>query len=208
MCGESSTTYGSGIDAATTATDRRAELARAAYELIAESGVGALSLRALARRLGATTGLVSHHFLDRAELITAALDHAASVMVARLVDRGQHDAHPVEVITAVLPTDPESIENWRFSLSVRAAGLFDAELLRFDRRLAAYWAGYLPDRLGPLVADDSHEAADHLLAVLDGVALRAISDPDAWPATRQVGHIERAFAALTTSSDRPPPERP
>ncbi len=153
-------------------------------------------MRALARRFSATTGLVSHHFLDRAELITAALDHAASVMVTRLVDRGGPDAHPVDVLAAVLPTDAESIENWRFSFSVRAAGLFDPDLLRFDRQVAEYWDGYLPARLTGLVATDPVEAADHLLAVLDGVAMRAIADPARWPSTRQVAHLERAFASL------------
>ncbi|WP_436796420.1 TetR family transcriptional regulator C-terminal domain-containing protein [Actinospongicola halichondriae] len=117
-------------------------------------------------------------------------------MVTRLVGRGGPDAHPVDVLTAVLPTDDESIENWRFSMSVRAAGLFDPELLRFDRQVAEYWAGYLPARLAGLVAVDADEAADHLLVALDGVAVRAIADPDAWPATRQITHLERAFASL------------
>lgn len=186
-------------DARATVTDRRAELAAAAYRLIAERGVDALSLRALARRLDATTGLVSHHFLDRAELITAALDHAASVMVARLVARGGPDAHPVQVMAAVLPTDDESTENWRFSLSVRAGGLFDDELLRFDRQVADHWAGYLPARLDGLVSTDPVDAADHLLVVLDGIAIRAVADPDHWPAERQVDHLERAFRSLATT---------
>src|SRR5689334_21425058 len=107
-------------------SDRRAELAAAAYQVVAEGGIDNLSLRTVARRVGATTGLLSHHFADRRDLIGAALDHAAATMLAR-VAAVPDDADPVELLAAVLPTDEETLEVWRFSLSVRTASLFDAE---------------------------------------------------------------------------------
>ncbi|MEZ5382187.1 MAG: TetR/AcrR family transcriptional regulator [Microthrixaceae bacterium] len=174
-----------------------------AYELVAERGLAGLSMRAVARRVGATTGLVSHHFLDRAELVSAALDHAAWVMQHRSIEAGGADAHPVELLVSVLPTDPATVENWRFALSVRAAALSDDDYRRFDDAIAQHWAGFLPQRLGRFVTGDASAAADHLVAVADGVALRAAVNPRAWPAERQRAHVQLAFDALTTQGAFP-----
>ena len=83
--------------------------------------MGGLSLRTVARRVGATTGLLSHHSADRRDLIDAALDHAAGVMLGRILAVSD-DVHPVELLAVVLPTDDATVEVWRFSLSVRTAG--------------------------------------------------------------------------------------
>lgn len=156
-----------------------------------------MSLRGVARRLGATTGLVSHHFSDRAALTAAALDHAAAVIVDRVMAIPV-GADPVEVLAAVLPTDAVTIESWRFSLSVRTAAVFDPELRRFDRVIRDHWMGYLPVELAGRVAGDPEEAARHLVALVDGIALQALLDPDSWPAERQLAHLRVGFAALST----------
>jgi len=170
-------------------------LARAAYELIAERGIDGLSLRALARRLGATTGLVSHHFLDRAELVEAALDHAAAVIVARVLAAGP-EAGPLQILSVVLPTDDATIENWRFALSVRTAAMFDESLRRFPEAIDGNWERSLPARLAGYVDGDPLEATRHLVALVDGIALHAVLDPDGWPAVRQLDHLRRGFDAL------------
>ncbi len=180
-----------------TGTDRRAELAAAAYRLIAARGLDGFSMRLLAREVGATTGLVTHHFLDRAEIIAAALDHATSVMNRRAAGAA---GHPFDAIAAVLPTDAETVENWRFALTVRAAAMVDADLRSFDAAIHKQWQRYLPaalaehNALGPDTPPE--EAVDHLVAVIDGIALRAALEPKRWPAERQLAHLRRAFDSI------------
>jgi AcrR family transcriptional regulator len=165
----------------------------------------------VARRVGATTGLLSHHFADRRDLIGAALDHAAGAMLGRVLTVDA-DAHPVELLAAVLPTDEATVEVWRFSLSVRTAALFDDELRQFDRRIHDHWDQNLPDRLANLVPGDRLEAARHLVALVDGISFHAVLDPAAWPPERQIEHLRAGFAAVeqtafttntTTNSVRP-----
>ena len=144
------------------AGDRRTELAEAAYRLIAERGVEGMSMRALARTVGATTGLVSHHFVDRDDVVAAALDHATDVMQSRPVRLGSRT--PFDLLAAVLPTDAEAIENWRFSVAVRSAALHDPELLQFDRRVATIWRENLPGLLEGVADVDPLVATDHLVA--------------------------------------------
>jgi len=175
--------------------DRRAQVTVAAYEEVAEHGLERLSLRAVARRLGATTGLISHHFVDRSELVHAALDHAAAVMLDRVQSLGV-DADPVDMLAAVLPTDATTVEVWRFALSVRTAALFDPEVDQFDRRVRDYWERLLPERLEGSVAGDPHVATRHLWALVDGVALHALLDPRQWPPARQIAHLRAGTATL------------
>ena len=178
-----------------TDVDRRTQLAVAAYEVVAESGIDGLSLRTVARRVGATTGLVSHHFHDRKELVAAALDHAVATMMQRSLAVAP-DASPFDVLAAVLPTDPVTMQVWRFSLSVRAAGLFDAELRPFDEMIRDHWARNLPARLDAAVVGDPVEAARHLVALVDGISLNAALDPEGWPADRQVLHLRAGMRVL------------
>src|SRR5689334_10951829 len=51
--------------------DLRRALLAAAVKMIAEAGPGALSLRALARRIGVSHAAPAHHFSDKAGLLTA-----------------------------------------------------------------------------------------------------------------------------------------
>jgi AcrR family transcriptional regulator len=182
-------------------TDRRAELAVAAYEVVAASGIDGLSLRTVARRVGATTGLVSHHFVDRQDLLGAALDHAAETMLAR-VREVPPGAQPIDVLAAVLPTDEAAAQVWRFSLSVRIASAFRADLRGFDQTIRDYWESSLPARLAglPGLGADPVEAARHLVALIDGISLGAILDPDGWPADRQLRQLRMAFAGLETGA--------
>lgn len=177
-------------------TDRREELARASYELIAELGVDGASLRAVARRLGATTGLVSHHFSNRAELIEAALDHAERLCRERFMPTARR-VELIDVLEAVLPTDASTETVWRFSFSVRTAALFDPELRRFDAAIRAIWDDNLPAALRPLVGGRARDVAAQLVALIDGIALQAVVDPSRWPADRQRAALRAAFHALT-----------
>ena len=164
--------------------------------MIAERGLEGLSLRTLARRLDATTGLVSHHFADRAELLEAALDHAARVIVERVQAAGA-DAEPVELLALVLPTDAVTRENWRFALSVRAAAIVDENLRAYPARILRWWEKYLPPRLAQSVEGNPLDATRHLVALVDGIALQAVVDPKRWPPKRQREHLQRAFDALS-----------
>ena len=181
----------------TAAVDRRAELAAAAFELIAERGLDGLSLRAVARRVGATTGIVTHHFLDRAELVEAALDHARSSMMERALSLPS-DADAYDLVAATLPLGDRMVASWRVWLSVRVAALADPEMARFHREMYDQWRGEISRRLESDLGASTPSAVDHLMAVVDGVAMRAVLDPGEWPEDRQRSHLDTAWAAAVT----------
>lgn len=57
----------------------RARLATAAYAAVAEGGLKALRLRAVAEGAGVSQGALLHHFPDKSALILAAIDQALSL---------------------------------------------------------------------------------------------------------------------------------
>jgi AcrR family transcriptional regulator len=57
----------------------RARLAAAAYEIVAEGGLGALRLRAVADAAGVSQGALLHHFPDKNALILIAVEQALSL---------------------------------------------------------------------------------------------------------------------------------
>jgi AcrR family transcriptional regulator len=179
------------------ASSRRDELAAAAYALIAEKGLGKFTLRELARRVGATTGLVSHHFSDRADLVDAAVQHAEGLVRARAEQSA--DYGPEELLRHGLPIDDDSITSWRVWLSVRTETLFDPSLKPIHDRMYRSWESAARVALGRLDLADPEWAIAQVVAVIDGIAMRATVDPDTWPPALQ---LEHARAGLATILDR------
>ena len=44
--------------------------------------------------------------------------------------------------------------------------------------------------------DDSGTQAERLIAVVDGISLQALFDPDSWPPERQLAHLDDVLADL------------
>ena len=66
---------------------RRETLISAALELVAEAGVGAATVRAIANRAGVTPGLIRHYFTGKDELLRAAYRAHVDGMTQAAVER-------------------------------------------------------------------------------------------------------------------------
>lgn len=67
------TRHDSEFQAGQAAAGRRGRILEAAIELLANGGISAVSMRAVAREAGVSLGLVNYHFEDKASLLQAAL---------------------------------------------------------------------------------------------------------------------------------------
>src|SRR6185503_18200190 len=65
---------------------RRREVAEAVWRVLAETGFAGLSLRAVAREMGATTGLLTHYFRSKRELVRHALEVVHERTVPRMAE--------------------------------------------------------------------------------------------------------------------------
>jgi hypothetical protein len=118
----------------------------------------------------------------------------------------------VDVLASILPIDDRVATSWRVWLSVRSGALADPELADFHRHMYDEWGAELRRRLRPVLAAGTDAprlewAVDHVMAIIDGIALRATLDRDAWPPVRQRSHLAAALATLTEIHPAPPEAR-
>jgi AcrR family transcriptional regulator len=190
---------------------RRREVAEALWRVLEGTGFAGLSLRAVAREMGATTGLLTHYFRTKRELV----QHALEVVHERTASRMQEAETPDRGIDglrvrlrAVLVDDAEATVLSKVWVGFWDVALADAELGRGEAARYERWR----DRLRPLVdeaidagelvgqwKDQRETVVDILTAFTHGLVVQALFDPDRFPAERQYAVLDALLAALVSS---------
>ena len=157
---------------------RRAALVAAVLDLVAEGGIEAATLRAVAARAGVTPGLIRHYFGDKDGLMRVAYGRMMQGMVDPCLAAAETaGVDPVARLRAYLAAalDPAALDG-------RTVALWAAYIhrTRQDAALrAAHEAGYLAFRDAlegliaalPVCASPPRDAAIALNALLDGLWL-------------------------------------
>ncbi|MDG4650062.1 TetR family transcriptional regulator C-terminal domain-containing protein [Roseibacterium sp. SDUM158017] len=153
------------------ATIRKQALVDATIEVVAEAGVRAATVRAIAERAGVTQGLIRHHFSSKEDLVAAAYGHH----MARMTDtvwRATGD-----------PADAPGLRLSRFVAAALAPPVMSADWV-------ALWAGFLgetlhDERLGR-IHDESYRAFRDLLEHLIGEVRADAGRPADGPERRRL----------------------
>ncbi|WP_165945689.1 TetR family transcriptional regulator C-terminal domain-containing protein [Micromonospora sp. KC606] len=173
--------------------ERRATISQAVWQVVSDSGLEGLTLRAVAAAAGCTTGMVTHYFSDKKKLLAHARTEMHRRMAAR-IDTLPVAASARDTLYAVaeqaLPLDRErhleAIVWSQFLLTTRHDPALLAEHTRshasWIRRLTGLVRAASPARTEPGLLDDRVRS---LVACLDGLALNAVTDPNAYPADLQ-----------------------
>ncbi|MFJ9799030.1 TetR/AcrR family transcriptional regulator [Streptomyces sp. NPDC101145] len=184
---------------------RRRDVSAAVWRVLAAHGFGGLTLRAVAAELGATTGLLTHYFPAKRDLVAYALDLLAERTAARPRPAGGPGLAAVRAaLLGILPTTQEATATNRIWVSSWDTALADPTLSedyarkygRSRDRLcelvaAAQQLGELPD------GDPARIAAGAQSFVL-GLTVQALFDPAAFPPRRQVELLDDYLSSLTT----------
>lgn len=164
--------------------ERRKEIASTVLDLIAERGVNAATIRAVAERSGWSTGVIGHYFEDRKDLLLGALRRAGELAGAKqleinrlLIGRQALEA----VLEEELPLDRRRLALTRIFVFFYAEAAADestsAEVdmyLRRWRRQVAH-AVRAAQELGDLDPSlDADIVAMDLVALTDGLSIQAI----------------------------------
>ena len=88
--------------------ERRATISTAAADLIAEEGIEAATMKRIGARAGGTTGAVTHYFVDKDDVVLAALLLVDGSMQRRFTTALETAATPVDALLAALPNDEET----------------------------------------------------------------------------------------------------
>ena len=189
---------------------RRREVAEAVWRVLADTGFAGLSLRAVAREMGATTGLLTHYFASKGELVRHALDvvHDRTTPRMAAAGEGRHGLDGLRArLRAVLVDDAEASVLSRVWVSFWDLALADAELGLAEAQRYERWR----ERLRPLVAEaieagelaadrDPEILVDVLTAFTHGLVVQALFDPGRFPVERQYAVLDELLTALAVPS--------
>lgn len=174
---------------------RRQELLDATWEVVAGEGVEAATLRRIAEQAGCTTGLITHYFESKEEVLVAALRRvhtaAGERMVKELQDRSGL-AGLRAVLLEALPLDEARQVEWKVWIAFWGNASTSSELQVEQHRRYAEWRALLTGvlresrRNGELQTGelDIARLVDQIVILIDGLGLQAILDPEHLPPRR------------------------
>lgn len=185
--------------------ERRQETVRATRRVIAREGFEKASMRAIARELGTTTGVLTHHFRNKEEILDLVL-HATRH--GKYDGRFPPDAAIADLVDALTSTLPHtSLDGWKVFFAFLAhtfpqrdkAARYAADFERWRNAWATAIRAQI-DR-GVLRGDvDPELTADTLLCLFEGVGVHGTVSPDSFGAARQEAVIRHYFQTLLAGS--------
>jgi AcrR family transcriptional regulator len=184
---------------------RRASMAAAAAKLIAESGIEGAKLRDVAAAAGWTTGALTHYFPDKRDLLLMAMQSSLDHLQGKHVEALTPDTDELRLLLeTALPLDKDRVGHWRVSLTMQMQSWADPEMSAALKKALRRWrrriATLLVERIasGGFRADlDPEHTADRLIALVNGVAIQAMYDPERWPKRKQLAFLDEFLADLS-----------
>lgn len=182
---------------------RRRDVSAAVWRVLAAHGFGGLTLRAVAGEMGATTGLLTHYFPSKKDLVA----HALTLLDERRAARPDHAgpdglAGLRAVLLDVLPSTPQDAADNRVWVGSWDAALADPDLTaghaaryaRARERIRHHVRA--AQRLGELPPADPDDLAASVQAFALGLIVQAMFAPAEFPPERQVRLLDAYLAAL------------
>ncbi len=158
---------------------RGAHLLEAALSVVAEEGLGAVSMRSVAARADVSTAQVQYYFRTKAELVSGAYDRAHEQFLATLLATlpGPPTSERLSrVVRLWLPLDPERDRRARVWLAFTAAAVNEPELAGRAATLDGELRRWFTRELRSVTQDDVDPAglAAQLLALIDGLTTQLL----------------------------------
>ncbi|MGW2770693.1 TetR/AcrR family transcriptional regulator [Streptomyces sp. NPDC001275] len=187
---------------------RRRDVSEAVWRVLAAHGFRGLTMRAVAAELDATTGLLTHYFPTKRDLVAYALDLLEARSESRLRRTAGEGMSAVRAaLLDILPLTGEATVGNRIWVSSWDAALADPELSVDYARKYARSRDKLRDlvaaaqHLGELPTGDPARIAAGAQSYVLGLVVQALFDPEAFPPHRQIEHLDDYLATLAS----PPP---
>jgi AcrR family transcriptional regulator len=190
--------------------DRRIEVAKAAWQVIIREGLDRTSMRAIAQELGSSTGVVTHYFRDKEELILFALglvfENVAAEMEARA--QGQQGIDRLaQMMFVALPLEQIDRDDWKVWVAFLGYSIGREHLVKEHRKRYDLLRQIIAQELADLQTAQLIRAdldltleANALIALVDGIGTGVVICPEQFSATQQQYLVRRHLNTLLASS--------
>ena len=190
--------------------DRRIEVAQAAWRVIVREGLDRTSMRAIAQELSASTGVVTHYFRDKEELILFAMErvfeHVAAAMQA-CAEQWEGIEQLTQMIFVALPLENMDRDDWKVWVAFLGYSIGREHLVQEHRKRYDFLRQMIGQALAELQAAKLIQAdldvtleANALIALVDGIGTGVVICPEQFSAEQQQYLVRRHINALVISS--------
>ncbi len=189
---------------------RRIEVANAAWQVIIREGLDRASMRAIAQELGSSTGVVTHYFRDKEELILFALERVfeRTLEAMQAYDPERQGIERLEqMILTALPLQVSDQADWTVWMAFLGYSIGRENLVREHQKRYAFLRQIISQALADLqVANlirvdlDTILEANALIALVDGIGIGVIICPEQFSAEQQKYLVRRHISSLLTPS--------
>lgn len=191
--------------------DRRLEVSEAAWRVIVREGLDRASMRAIAQEMNCTTGVVTHYFRNKQELILFAL-HQVTERLQVMMQMAIEGVSGVDRLTAMLlsflPLDQERQEILRVWVAYLGYAIGRDGLMEEHQQSAAELRAVIIHELedlqsAGLIGGDliAQVEANALLALVNGVAIDSLIQAEHLEPEQQETVIKRYIASMSPSRD-------
>lgn len=187
---------------------RRAEVAEAAWRVIARDGMDRTSIRAIAHELGLTTSVVTHYFRDKDELMifimNRVMDHSR-IRTERLAAQTSGLKRFEHIIYAALPTDEKGFLEWQIWAAFVGHAVGREPLLLEHRKRTKLHIQSLVAELTLLQAAglirkrlDIEAEAACVLALIDGFGVNTVLDRERFGSQSYLKTVKKLIADIVS----------
>ncbi|MCI1859232.1 MAG: TetR family transcriptional regulator [Sporolactobacillus sp.] len=181
---------------------RREKVAEACWRVIKHKGIEQASVREIAREAGLSVGALRHYFSSQQELFIFSMELVTEKVgkrIEKLTFTGEPIADAIQILSQVMPVDAQrrlEMEAW-YAFTSKA--LHDPDLQAMSRKMYEdmYRGCWLVvDRLSAASDKVKRSETDHLYALVDGLAVHTILQPELMTAQRALTIVEHYLHAI------------
>jgi AcrR family transcriptional regulator len=183
---------------------RREQILDVVLEIISTEGVGAVSVDAVARRIGVTRPVVYGQFTDANDMLRGSLKREEGLALAQIIDAipGQDEEEPAtsfhDLFDAYLGGIAEAPHRWRaiFMISDSSTPTFHRRVARLRARIVREFEAALRKSCAAGPHADSELLAHHLLAMMWESGRLLLVSPKEFPHNRLLRSLDAMFTAV------------
>jgi AcrR family transcriptional regulator len=185
--------------------ERRERILQAMAQSVVEEGIQGASLRKVARRAHATTGMITHYYRSKNELIVDALRHAAGRYRNTLAFAGKPglDRLKRRLEARFKNQSKEDVPSWKYFIEYWAASTRSEELRKHHVDLCRAGTASMTEDIKAAIDQgeakpevDAETAADITHALYYGLGVLSTLDPEAYSEERSIAVYRAALDSL------------
>ncbi len=190
--------------------DRRLEVTEAAWRVIVREGLDRASMRAIAQELGSSTGVVTHYFRDKDELTLFALERVFENLLEdiKISAKGRQGIERLEqMIFAALSFEARGLPGWQVWVAFLGYAIGRETLVQEHQKRYDFFRQIIREELADLQAArlirsdlDLTLEANALIALVDGVGIGVIINPEQFHSDQQRYLVQRHIKLLLATS--------